>query len=230
MWTTQRIRRVTTGPTASRHPHHGPPRGTAHPHPGHSATAPHPYAPPHRKPPLVPVDLRVERRQRVDAEHLAQLEQIRQHVRHLVRDTVRGVRVVHDPRRLLGRQPLEDLDQLGRLHAERGDQVLRRVVLLPVPRGSELGQPALQLRHIQFTFTHGVRSTTVTPAPRTPGRPRPPHPPAGCAPLAHPRRQPHQLPGLPHVQPRSRPSASTVSVCSAAGTSPPGRPPARRAR
>ena len=44
-----------------------------------------------RKPSLVPVDLRIQCRQRIDAEHLAQLEQIREHVGDLVRDAVRLV-------------------------------------------------------------------------------------------------------------------------------------------
>ena len=45
-----------------------------------------------REPPLVPVDLRVQGGQRVDAEHLAELEQIREHVGDLVGDPVRACR------------------------------------------------------------------------------------------------------------------------------------------
>src|SRR5690606_12000406 len=85
-------------------------------------------------------------------------------------------------------QPLEDLDQFGRLDTECGDEVLRRVVRLPVARRRELGEAALQSRQVGglgravvVWISHGPG---VPPSLRPPPRPRTgrsPSPPAGCA-------------------------------------------------
>lgn len=119
-----------------------------------------PRRPHRREPRLIALDLRGERRQRVDPQRLAELQQIRQYVRDLVLDPAGLPRVRHHLRRLLRRQPLEDLDEFGRLDAQRGGQVLGRVVLLPVPRGRELGQASLQRMKI---LTHASRCSTCTP-------------------------------------------------------------------
>ncbi|CAO0834325.1 hypothetical protein SMICM17S_01123 [Streptomyces microflavus] len=100
----------------------------------------------------------------------AELEEIGDTFGDLVGDAMGRFGFVHDPGGLFGRQPLEDLDQFGGLDTEGGHQVLRGVVLLPVPDRRERGQPPLEFCHIEFC--HGPRSTTAAPDTAAPDAPR----------------------------------------------------------
>src|SRR5690606_30173114 len=92
---------------------------------------------------LVQRDLVVGRAQEVDADDVREAQEIKEHVRGL------EARLL-EPRRaeraaLVLRQPLKDLEELGRLGGERHRQVLRRMKLIPIARGRELAQALLQL-------------------------------------------------------------------------------------
>ena len=177
---------------------------------------------------FVPVDLRGQRRQRIDAQHLAELEQIREHIGDLVRDPVRRAPAPPSPAptppaSTTGRSP--PVRTPPRSAPPRGSW---GVVLLPVARRRELGQPALQSRHIRSHARAGPLVTRVTLQvyhrhARDPARAHvasPTAPTSRMCPRAHIRRgQPQQFPRLPPSRQRSKPSASTVSACSAAGTS-----------
>ena len=89
---------------------------------------------------LLRVDLHLapRRRGQVDAQLVGEPHQVEQHVGHLVAD-LRQL-LCRQPARLVFAQPLEVLEQLGRLDAERHRQVLRRVELIPVALVGEAAQ------------------------------------------------------------------------------------------
>ncbi|MNV85826.1 hypothetical protein D3C71_1798080 [compost metagenome] len=87
---------------------------------------------------------------------VSDLQQVQQHIGHLVGDGLFQRRVVARRQRLLGCHPLEDLGQLSRLHHQRHRQILGRVKRLPRALGRERAQLSLQSLNI-----HGHRGYSV---------------------------------------------------------------------
>ena len=75
---------------------------------------------------------------------VGQLQQVQQHVGNLIGHALLVGRVAREAARFGEGLPLEQLQQLRRLHHQRHRQVLGRVVGLPIARSGEFAQPGLQ--------------------------------------------------------------------------------------
>ena len=75
---------------------------------------------------------------------VSQLQQVKQHVCDLIGHALLVARVARDTTRFGQRRPLENLQQLRRLHHQRHRQVFGRVARLPIPGCGKTTQPDLQ--------------------------------------------------------------------------------------
>src|SRR5258706_1071131 len=89
--------------------------------------------------------------EQVDLQLVGEADEVEEHVGHFVAH--RGALVGWQAGGLLVGQPLEVLEQLGGLDAERGDEVLRRVELVPVPLGGALAQLVAQIGPLKLLKT-----------------------------------------------------------------------------
>ena len=92
----------------------------------------------------------------VDGAMVRHLQQVEQHVGHLVGDVLPGCRVKLRGLRFFGRHPLEYFGQLGGFHHQRRAQIFGRVKPLPVARSGEIAQRLLQCLDVHVLIPRRV--------------------------------------------------------------------------